>query len=947
MYPDEIIGIGGAGKTLVKEALRSEWFVEDIIRKWDEDRRQQGLFGGTSVRIIDSDTSQMSSDRSELKEIKKFINEVGKKALGEEEDYAVNVFGLNEKVYTNIAPGMSANLLDPQFEKRVKENERLGTDVWWVDDEDKGLKNFAKKVDTNFERAGFANGVVRKRFLAKALIYHYLTNNEANHLILTGAGRHIAIVTALGGGTGSGIFLDLAKWLKNTMPNCAVTLFAVLPAGEEKGYEPVNAYAALSELERENEGYIDLAILLPIDLSGYKGGDIRNHQGLKSFSETFPYNFRAIYERIFTDDEPLGQGHIEFSKIPYKKFVVSSAYIVRYAAEKLKDKEFKVSEALATLKNYCEKEKELRAKINKVIEKCKLEVPQIEKEEDMENEMLKDFKDCFYDGDFAELLGSTNYDVANQIKQNVDGQQPDELSRLKAGVLNITADQLPAKDKELLELAKEWLENIGNFTEQVLATESILDLTIRPIFLKVVKSIPIGADRMKLENSVKELKTNIMKIEKEINEVTREINNLERVKFMKDFLEKCKGKKMILFDRNTREKEEDWKREIGIEDAINKLREWGASKLEDDVMNISEYYRLWATESYYNREKKVLLIFKRKRNPKLAERAKAREEECRSRLRYSQKDIETDELQLREAIFDVFGAEKIDVHSIEIKLDSLKNDKGEQENKKDNDEGLHTIAMEIWNLLELSEKVYTLRQKSHEKINEVIEVSEVARRGEFVQEIMPKEPRIIGVLTDKTDITVFADFEGSKDLNGLQSTITKSFDDYVTPSTQEENKFICIKGTITGEIDEKKRSVGPDAMKIITLSRNENLRPNPNNTNIQNIYGIAGNNISEIPLQFGGRWDASFVTAIMLLPMEMLINTRHYYEAYSSILKQEGPIGILKHHSANLEKGKFYVREKSLNDTEVIKVLDMPVEEQREKMKEIYKEIDLRKLVKE
>lgn len=76
----------------------------------------------------------------------------------------------------------------------------------------------------------------------------------------------------------------------------------------------------------------------------------------------------------------------------------------------------------------------------------------------------------------------------------------------------------------------------------------------------------------------------------------------------------------------------------------------------------------------------------------------------------------------------------------------------------------------------------------------------------------------------------------------------------------------------------------------------------------------------------------------------MLINTGHYYEAYASILKQEGDIGILKRHSANLEKGKFYVRKKCLNDTEVIEVLDMPVEEQREKMNEIYREINLREL---
>ncbi|MCK4307951.1 hypothetical protein KAW50_06995 [candidate division WOR-3 bacterium] len=949
MYPDEIIGIGGAGKTLVKEALRSEWFVEDIIRKWDESRRQQGKFGGTSVRIIDSDTSQMASDRSELDEAKRFINEVGRKVLGREDDYAVKVFGLNENAYINIAPGRATDLVAPDFEKKVKENAGLKTDVWWIDDENEGLKNFAKRIDPNFEGAGFANGVVRKRFLAKALIYGYLTNDDAEHLILTGAGRHIAIVTAFGGGTGSGIFLDMAKWLKHSMQNCAVTLFAVLPAGKETNHEHANAYAALSELERENEGYIDLAILLPLDLSGYGGGDIRNHQGLKSFSETFPYTFSAMYERIFTDDEYLGQGHIEFSKTPYKKFVVASAYIVRYAAEKLKDREFKVSKALETLEKYCETEKELRDKLNRIIEKCRLVVPseKFEGVEEEVNERLKDFKDCFYEGDSAELLRATNYVIVDEIKKYVDRQQaqPDELSRLRAGVLDILEVNLPAKDKELLQIAKRWLENIGNFKEQVLATESILDLTIRGQFLKVVKSIPLGADKMNLEDNIRELKANIVKTENEINEVTSEIEHLGRVKFVKDFVEKCEERKKILLDRDTREREESWRRELNLEGVIDKLREWGAGRLEEDIKNTSEYYRLWAAESYYNKEKKIL-FFKRKRNPRLAERAKALEEDCCSRLKYSRKDIETDELQLKEAIFDVFGAEKIDVSSIETTLDSLKNKKNELEDKKDSNEGLHTIAMEIWNVFEISERVYTLGQgdKSYKKIFEVFPVSEGARRGEFVQEIMPKEPSIIGRLTDESDIKIFTEFEGGRDFTELQSAITDSFSNYVTPGRQEENKFLCTKGTITGEIDEKKRSVGPNAMRIIALSRNENMRPDPNYEQIRDIYGIAAKDISEIPLRFGGRWDAAFVTAVMLVPMEMLINTGHYYEAYASILKQEGDIGILKRHSANLEKGKFYVRKKCLNDTEVIEVLDMPVEEQREKMNEIYREINLREL---
>ncbi|MBN1762937.1 MAG: hypothetical protein JW878_07690 [Methanomicrobia archaeon] len=947
MYPDEVIGLGGTGKTLVKELLKSEWFVEDVISKWEENIQQGGRFGGTKIRFIDSDTSQMPSDRKELEEIKKTINEVGKKVLERKDDYAVKVFNLNENAYVNLAPGMSTQLLDPKFEAAVLKNEKLKTEVWWVDDEDHGLKNFAKTVDPNFDSASFANGVVRKRFLAKSLIYYYLATKEARHLELMGTGRHIAIVTAFGGGTGSGIFLDLAKWLKNSIPNCAVTLFAVLPTGEERGSEAVNAYAALSELEQEKEDYIDLAILLPLDLSGYKGGDIRIHPGLKSFSENFPYNFCGIYDRVFTDDESLGQGHIEFSKIPFKKFVVSSAYSVRYAADKLRDKDFKVSETLKTLKEYCDTEEKLRGKIDKVIKRFELQTSRTEEKGELSSERLKEFKDCFYEGDFPELLRSTNYGIVNKMKQFIIEEKlwEDELSRLRASVLSILEEELPIKDKDLLNIAKKWLKNIDNFTEQALAIESIPDLPIRDIFIKVVKSIPIGADKMKLEDSIKTLKVNLTKIESELNEIEGKIQNLEKIKFIKDFLEKCKERKEILFNMDARENEDRWKKEINPEEAIIRLREWGASRLEEDMKGLSEYYRLLATENYYNKEKRILKVIKRKRKPKLAEKANVRKEDFARRLKYFRKDTETDDIELRENLFEIFASQEMGAMNVEKNLDLLKKRKGDLITQKESNEKLQSLSTEIWDLLEPSEKVYSLRQKTHNKMEDVIKISEGARRGEFVLELMPKDSGIIKNLTESSDITLFNEFEGSRDFDEIQRALTDSFRELVTPGTREENKFMCVKGTVTGEINGRKRSVGPNFLKIITLSRNENLRPDLNYESIRDIYSVPATNISEIPLRQGGNWDTSFVTAIMFLPLEMLINVSRYYDAYVDKLNREGYIGILKHHSANLERGKFFVRERCLTDTEVIELSDMPEDAQREKLDGLYKEISLGNLV--
>lgn len=944
-FPEMVIGIGGAGKRLVKELLRSEWFVKSVIEDFDRSQGA-GQYRGTTIRIIDSDRGDIPRDRRELDEIRKFIN-----ATSGDKNYAEEVFGLDSSCYLNISVSPTY-LLDPEFEKRVKGNKRLGVKVWWIDDEEYGIKNFASMMDRDFESATFANGVNRRRFLSKALMYHYLveTPENRNPLVVAGRGRYIAIVISLGGGTGCGTVFDITRFLKRTMPNCSIILFAVLPTYLEPENERMNTYAALSELEKFGDIF-DLIILSPIDHSEYRGGDVRDssYGALKEFSEVFPYIFTATYDRIFADDPDIGETHRSITS-SYRKFVAASGYIVRYAAESSVEKGTKIRKNVESLINYCKKEKELRGKMDNLLMDINIKIESIkaESQEDFEDR-LKEFRKVFYDGEYAEILKSADYKVIEKFKENVERIQREEVEKLKAGVRDTKLDpSLSGDEKELLDAAETWLSNIEMFKDQISVADSeIFDMTLRDAFKRMVKYIPFSGElSVDLEKKEKDLSSEISRISNEIEESREETSVLEKIHEIKEFLERCNSKKNELIKQGERMDEEDWKKKVETGNFRRKLEDWKvAEDLLRELEKASEYCRLQASEEYYNKRAKQWwrIFIEWRRNQKMAKIAKETKEEIKFRM--LEEDLQTRELKVLDRIFDYIPKPKDVSVSIEAvkKLEGLRKQVRKKEHEKEIAEKRKKVIRGLWDLNGLSNEVTELRNEYETGFKEIQEM-EVVGGGKFVHNISPEDLSVIRKVTESSDIRILSDSK-STDLNKIKEKVSNIFNAYVTPRLVKDFGFVSLKGILTAELDGKQREVGIDAIKIVTFSLSSGLNPVINEESWRDSYGRVfippDHQISK-----AGKWDAAVVTLSMFIPIEMLRNADYYFEAYESINKREGKKGLLPHYSAELEKGIFHIRKKLLSDSAVIRMKDLSDDEVRGEVDKIYEEVDLKEVIK-
>jgi len=248
--PDQIIGIGGGGKDIVyrlfapniKEIDRIDDLTEDDLRTWviDEVMDPKGLDLNRHHQermdafILDTDTDEANNeDRPKTDKISEVLKQ-------REDAHPQSVRGPTIS-YANLVEDSTTkarHLLSENKVSRVRD--QTGISCWWLNDDN---------VDPYDD---FGGGVFRRRSLSKALysMSQIGTDDPLNGLrnAVTST-SDVAMVVGIGGGTGAGTFLDIAKTLKYQHGFPDVTLFAVLPHDDEEDDIGANAYAALSELE--------------------------------------------------------------------------------------------------------------------------------------------------------------------------------------------------------------------------------------------------------------------------------------------------------------------------------------------------------------------------------------------------------------------------------------------------------------------------------------------------------------------------------------------------------------------------------------------------------------------------------------------------------------------------------------------------------------------------
>jgi hypothetical protein len=417
--PDKLIGVGGAGKKTVYKAMEQDWIIDEAIT--DD--------GEMTAFVMDTDTDEARRDEDKVEELQNNIDRVkreGGYGISEQKPRVeyVNVVEETSRRYTS-----GAKLTAEQSVNEIMEQEALN--CWW-------LKNHEDMLATNDSYEG---GVFRRRGLSKAL-YHasQMGQNSVNEMLgeVAAGGGDVGMVVGLGGGTGSGMFIDLAKHIReNSAGSTRVTLFGVLPGMNENSNEIANAYAALSEIEylatqKDNENPFYNVVLVPIEPAWESDGEATD-----DFNEALAYTIMSYYN-ISGDPDNFGNrtAYLDESdpsrgQDKYAPFTLAVPQILRYSADDLQDAEEEFNNIKDGLMKAQETESDLCQKLERYIKdhyedvyRSTIDAPSTQVEADLDPGTLLDvrekrigFVENLVEMDELEPLG---YHAHRRIRDNLN-----------------------------------------------------------------------------------------------------------------------------------------------------------------------------------------------------------------------------------------------------------------------------------------------------------------------------------------------------------------------------------------------------------------------------------------------------------------------------------------------------------------------------------------------
>lgn len=247
--PDRLIGIGGGGSRVVYRFMQQDWILEEVMKTDEYNEPEPDILRAT---VIDSATDdKFHSERAPL---------VEKKVNGAYEGTDKNPrYGYVEfdgpHIITETVPGrwLGSDLTSEMAVRELCDNQDLTS--WWLAEGREPLSKINEK--------GFGGGVLRRRSMSK-LLFHVAEDTHNSVIPNNNDEEQVYIVAALGGGTGSGMALDLASELQNG--DKQIHLVGILPHDRAGGLEKTNAHAALSELEYAHltgEGPFETMTLIP------------------------------------------------------------------------------------------------------------------------------------------------------------------------------------------------------------------------------------------------------------------------------------------------------------------------------------------------------------------------------------------------------------------------------------------------------------------------------------------------------------------------------------------------------------------------------------------------------------------------------------------------------------------------------------------------------------
>ena len=349
--PSRIFAVGGAGKAITYELLEADWVQESVLRP----RRNPRTL---TVTVIDTAEEEENRDLERIQQIRNSIQET-RERLREEEDTQEGRLGEINIDYLPLTQNIQLHdqndLVGAEAVPRIAAGVGIDEENWWL------------KPEFINENLDFATGVVRKRGLGKGLYYKSYAedDNVRTSIDLPNRGK-VAVIAGLGGGSGSGIFIDLVKHLKRTKRTAEITLFGVLPNDEEGDAESANAHAVLSELEYmslQGEGLFKDRILIPIDPTGFggkKGNLIQSSDALVEFDRAAVYLIASYYNMMDMEDP--------FADTPsYAPFIMGVPQVLRYNVDAIQDAKTVTKEILNAKQDALEAEEDVYTGVDRFL----------------------------------------------------------------------------------------------------------------------------------------------------------------------------------------------------------------------------------------------------------------------------------------------------------------------------------------------------------------------------------------------------------------------------------------------------------------------------------------------------------------------------------------------------------------------------------------------------
>ncbi len=521
-----IVGIGGCGKRLCEEVCRHEWILGNY------------LASGKRFRIytMDTDANEKVEDEVQRSQFRARIQEMGARGNIEYSYYYLPSLANINQVSDLASQEVAAKIKERKSEPAVS--------TWWLNDPGgpggQGLSfEELRRIDP-FLIDDFGGGVHRRRAISKAIFYKVLSQGQASGFPTFPSTGTTAIIVGLGGGTGAGMFIDLARYIRSLRGEATqIWLFAVIPTTKEGEMEQLNAAITLSELEylNINERLFNYVVLSSLGPTGYKKGEEARVE-VHEFDSMFPH----ILANFFHIEK--GDINLADSKRLYSSFIFADAHVIQYPVEELKTLKKQYEEIILELENITASRKEINRAVKALLDSSGIfaEMPPTRTDSEF---IKKEYTNAekVWKNEIGKLLnyqtpGAVEFFIRNNISadasvENISSYEDllDFISRVKSFTGSVKEDELKDEnDKKLFRLLPETLQGIEDTARLFKRVAGIEEEAARAVLINVLKGkqeLVASVDR--LNARTRTLKEENLATKAEIESKQAEKDYLEQV----------------------------------------------------------------------------------------------------------------------------------------------------------------------------------------------------------------------------------------------------------------------------------------------------------------------------------------------------------------------------------------------------------------------------------